>query len=176
MKKIMNRIERFIVIQLVIFVMVGELSVEQMVKEEAVEVDEGEVFGVGFPGVRDVKGEEVAVHGFDIVKIGAHAVVAVEDDDGGMGFFLFDDLPEDGEDEGIDAGDAGAGIALDLLILPIVDHLLALQHIERCIVKQIRQMRANHMAIANKWLMLRRLQQRFQRILNRLTTLSFGVQ
>ena len=107
MKKIMNRIERFIVIQLVIFVMVGELSVKQMVKEESVEVDEVEVFGVGFPGIGDVEGEEVAADGFEVIERVRHTVVAVEDDDGI--FFFFDNVPEDGEDEGVGAGDVGAG-------------------------------------------------------------------
>ena len=42
------------------------MGIKQMVKEEAVEVDEEEVLGVGFPVIGDVEGEEIAVNGIDV--------------------------------------------------------------------------------------------------------------
>ena len=65
-----------------------------MVKDEAVEVDEGQIFSVLFPRIGHIDGEKVAVGGVKVFiffrkEIACfQAVVAMEEDDGLDGFVL----------------------------------------------------------------------------------------
>ena len=79
---------------------IGEVEVEEVVKEEAVEVDEGQVLSIFFPRIGHIDREKVAVGSVKVFiffrKAIAcfQAVVAMEEDDGFYGFVLV--LSEDG--------------------------------------------------------------------------------